>query len=123
MRSALNLMTLWWIFEIFTLPRLADAQCRASDEVCEYWLHVEHRLTMMRGREAVYAQEGQLYMWDDVTASQPINVSEVITADGWEGPRLVIAVNGSIPGPPIEVRFRARVGAQICGETVNIMHN
>ncbi|GFN88921.1 laccase-2 [Plakobranchus ocellatus] len=80
--------------------------CRESDEVCEFWLHLEHRLTMMKGREAVYAQGGQLYMWDDVSASQPINASEVITADGWETSRLVVSVNGSIPGPPIEVSSR-----------------
>ncbi|KAK3733860.1 hypothetical protein RRG08_031800 [Elysia crispata] len=87
----------------FASLRSGEAHCRASDDVCEFWLRVEHRLPMMRGREAVYAQGGQLYMWDDVTASQPINASEIITADGWENARLVIAVNGSIPGPPIEV--------------------
>ncbi|RUS72307.1 hypothetical protein EGW08_019930 [Elysia chlorotica] len=87
---------------ISTLYRQGHTQCRSTDEVCEFWLRLEHRLPMMRGREAVYAHVGQLYMWDDDTASQPINASEIITADGWENARLVIAANGSIPGPPIE---------------------
>ncbi|KAL3853436.1 hypothetical protein ACJMK2_016973 [Sinanodonta woodiana] len=79
--------------------------CTMMDAVCEFSLEVDHRLTMMRDSDLVYPKDGHIYKYDvtDTSNAIPINVEDVITADGWERPRLIGAVNGKMPGPPIIV--------------------
>ena len=76
--------------------------------VCEFWLEVTHRLTMMAGKEAVFPEHKQLYKYDvtNTSRAEPVDPRDVITADGWEANRLVIVANGTMPGPPIEVNFK-----------------
>ena len=79
--------------------------CRMEDTHCVFYLQTKHRLTMMRHKDLVYPANGNLYKYDvvNVSAAEPISTREVITADGWEVPRLVVAVNGTVPGPDIIV--------------------
>ncbi|KAK6186504.1 hypothetical protein SNE40_008533 [Patella caerulea] len=79
--------------------------CHQDADSCEFWLRIDHRMTMVKGRIAVFPENGQLYSYDTVntSAATPMDLSDVITADGWEGYRLVIVANNSLPGPPIEV--------------------
>ncbi|CAG5132851.1 unnamed protein product [Candidula unifasciata] len=81
------------------------ATCSMEDDTCEFWLVIEHRLTMMDYKTAVYPAKGLLYKCDVLNTSQaqPVDPSGVITADGWESSRLVITANGTMPGPSIEV--------------------
>ncbi|XP_059170747.1 uncharacterized protein LOC131952197, partial [Physella acuta] len=76
-----------------------------SDQICEFWLEIENKLTMMADKDAVYPANGKLYKYDvtNTSAAVPIDPIHVITADGWEKSRLVIVVNKTMPGPPIEV--------------------
>ncbi|XP_064606091.1 uncharacterized protein LOC135470972 [Liolophura sinensis] len=59
----------------------------------------------MWGKILTYPYNGSLYEYTvtDPSTATPVPPEEVITMDGWESPRLVILVNGTIPGPPIEV--------------------
>ncbi|KAK3605830.1 hypothetical protein CHS0354_002467 [Potamilus streckersoni] len=79
--------------------------CQMTNETCEFYLEIEHKLTMMRDKDLVFPYEGKLYRYDvvNVTEADPVPLDEVISADGWEEPRLVAAVNGKVPGPPIIV--------------------
>ncbi|CAL1531519.1 unnamed protein product [Lymnaea stagnalis] len=77
------------------------ATCLMTDDTCEFWLEIEHHLTMRLGKMAVFAANGKLYNVTNQTIAVPIE--NVITADGWEDARLVTVVNKAMPGPPIEV--------------------
>ena len=83
----------------------ANGDCRLEDSHCTFYLNVEHKLTMMHGTDLVYPANGNLYKYDvvNVSSAEPISAQDVITADGWETPRLVAAINGTIPGPDIIV--------------------
>ena len=74
--------------------------CALEDEVCEFWLVFQHTLTMMHRMAAVFPASGNIYRYDvtNVSAAQPLSVDNVVTADGWETQRLVMAINGTIPG-------------------------
>ena len=80
-----------------------NSTCDLSFEVCEYWLAIEEKLTMIYNKDLVYGNKGHLYKYYDhwSNASSTVPVEEVITTDGYH--RLVIAFNDSIPGPPIIV--------------------
>lgn len=79
--------------------------CSMTDDVCEFWLVIEDRLNMMNGNMLVKPSGGNLYNYDVVntTEATPVNVDDVITADGYERQRHVIVINGTLPGPTIEV--------------------
>ena len=55
---------------------------------------------MMHRMAAVFPAGGNIYRYDvtNVSAAQPLSVDDVVTADGWETQRLVMAINGTIPG-------------------------
>ena len=80
-----------------------NSTCDPNSEVCEYWLTIEEKLTMIHNKDLVYGHKGQLYKYYDdwSNASSTVPIEEVITTDGYH--RLVIAFNDSIPGPPIIV--------------------
>ena len=79
--------------------------CIMDDTHCVFYLEIEHRLTMMRQKDLVFPANGNVYKYDvvNVSSAGPISPREVITADGWEEPRIVVAVNGTVPGPDIIV--------------------
>ena len=80
-----------------------NSTCDLSFEVCEYWLAIEEKLTMIHEKDLVYGHKGHLYKYYDhwSNASFTVPIEEVITTDGYH--RLVIAFNNSVPGPPIIV--------------------
>ncbi|XP_041349808.1 laccase-25-like [Gigantopelta aegis] len=96
---------LQWICIFITMPAGGVSGCGMTDEVCEFWLVLEHRMTMMKHNIAVFPANGNIYRYDvtNISAADPLSTDDVITADGWEDQRLVLAVNGTVPGPPIEV--------------------
>lgn len=98
-------LALTYIAFLATCADLASSTCSMSDQTCEFWLEIENKLTMMAGKDAVYPANGKLYKYDvaNTSAAVPIDPGDVITADGWEKSRLVIVVNKTMPGPPIEV--------------------
>ncbi|XP_021349767.1 L-ascorbate oxidase-like [Mizuhopecten yessoensis] len=81
-----------------------DTTCGEKQDVCECYLIVEHRLTMMIEEEGtlVVPKGGQLYDYDK--PGSPIIKAEqipyILTADG-NNSRLVITVNRRFPGPQI----------------------
>lgn len=80
--------------------------CGENDQMCECFLTIEHRLTMMTTNPPILVRpyNGRLYLYNDTDHRFPLTdekVSDVITGDGY-GSRLVIAVNGKFPGPTIE---------------------
>jgi len=76
-------------------------ECSANQKECEVWLNIEEKLTMTWSKTRVYADKGKLYKFNEFpnNATTQIPLDEVITMDGYM--RAVIAVNNSIPGPPI----------------------
>ena len=101
---------------IFILVLCAIAQtvtslCRETDNVCEFWLTIENRLTMVHGRDLVVPHNGKLYRYDtkNFSSAVPISPDDVITADGWSESRMVSVVNGTMPGPVINVFQDQRV--------------
>uniref|UniRef100_A0A0B6Z3I0 Laccase n=1 Tax=Arion vulgaris TaxID=1028688 RepID=A0A0B6Z3I0_9EUPU len=99
----------------------AVTPCLITDDTCEFWLEIQFRMTMMNDRVAVYPANGLLYSFDvmNITEATPVDLSNVISADGWEKPRLVIVANGTMPGPPIEV-FE---GQNVIVHVKNLLHS
>ncbi|KAL3866697.1 hypothetical protein ACJMK2_043978 [Sinanodonta woodiana] len=97
--------TILAILIIVTRAVIGEDECSEAATVCEFYLELDHRPTMMKGDDLVYANNGHIYKYDVINTStaSPIDLSEVITADGWENPRLVTVFNGTMPGPPIIV--------------------
>ncbi|CAL1527059.1 unnamed protein product [Lymnaea stagnalis] len=83
---------------------LVMTQCLQGHDTCEFWLEIDYRLTMNINRTGLFPKNGKLYtIVEEGQTSQEVPIEKVITADGWKNSRLVIAVNGSMPGPPLEV--------------------
>ncbi|ESO89911.1 hypothetical protein LOTGIDRAFT_124263 [Lottia gigantea] len=59
----------------------------------------------MKDGEALFPANGKLYKYDvtNTSAAEPVDLENVAITDGWEEPRLLIAVNDQFPGPAIEV--------------------
>ncbi|KAK3576109.1 hypothetical protein CHS0354_028008 [Potamilus streckersoni] len=93
------------ILMVVTKIVLCKGNCSESATVCEFYLELDHKLTMMMGNDLVFVNNGHIYKYDVINTStaSPIDPNEVITADGWEDPRLVTVFNGTMPGPPIIV--------------------
>ncbi|XP_033761221.1 L-ascorbate oxidase-like [Pecten maximus] len=78
--------------------------CGKGHDVCECYLTIEYRLTMMyeEKQSLVIPSGGRLYEYDKL--SSPIENSDelpyILTADG-NNSRLVIAINRQFPGPTI----------------------
>ncbi|CAH1797574.1 unnamed protein product [Owenia fusiformis] len=84
----------------------AKPACSPEAEQCEFWLEVEEALTMLKGKTLVWPYKGEFYPYDvtDPENSEPVSPEGIIQADGfWQRNRIVMVVNGSLPGPAIEV--------------------
>ena len=89
---------------------------------CETTLIIENYLTMIHERfSAVFASKGKLYSYNvkNTTTATPIPVNEVITADGWEKPRIVTVINRTLPAPDIIVYE----GQTVIVHVINKMHS
>ncbi|XP_033760479.1 L-ascorbate oxidase-like [Pecten maximus] len=86
------------------IPACLTATCDRGQDVCECYLTIEHRLSMMyeESQSFVIPSGGRLYEYNKL--STPIeNTDElpfILTADG-NNSRIVIAVNRRFPGPQI----------------------
>ena len=83
-----------------------DCVCEKSEATCYCTLVVEHKLTMIleEEKQLIKPESGYLKFATGKDKGKNLNATQiprVITADG-EGSRLVIAVNGTFPGPRIE---------------------
>ncbi|KAK6995229.1 laccase-1, partial [Biomphalaria glabrata] len=107
MVSGLQLVCLFWS----VCWGLREQWCNFQDTDCHITLIVDYGMTMMDGKKLVKAIDGQLFHYDvEVTFnSTPVSSDDVITADGYFEPRLVMAFNGTIPGPALHVRGGQRV--------------
>ena len=76
-------------------------QCSPTENVCEFWWHVDYNLTMMSGSDLVYPYNRQLYKFDDDNRANAMPLDNVIIGDGWETHRKVTVINGKMPGPSI----------------------
>ncbi|XP_065673687.1 uncharacterized protein LOC105843944 isoform X3 [Hydra vulgaris] len=78
-------------------------ECLPVQEKCEYWLVIQEKLTMIFHKDLVYAENGKLYLYNESPSNftTEVPIEEVITADGVN--RMIEAVNGTLPGPPIVV--------------------
>ncbi|XP_057309635.1 uncharacterized protein LOC130647701 [Hydractinia symbiolongicarpus] len=78
-------------------------ECSPTKTTCEYWLVIQEKLTMIYEKNLVYAHKGKLYLYNEHHSNYTTRVPEdkVITVDGVN--RMVKAVNGSVPGPPLVV--------------------
>ena len=83
-----------------------DCICDKSETICKCTFVVEHKLTMILEdeKQLIKPVGGYLKFATGKDKGRTLNATQiprVITADG-EGSRLVIAVNGTFPGPRIE---------------------
>ncbi|XP_033745340.1 laccase-1-like [Pecten maximus] len=88
-----------------TTGSLVSGACEYTDDVCEFSLVIKNELTMMQKRDLVYPYNGKLYRYNetDPSTANDIPMEEIVTADGYENPRVVTLANGSLPGPPLIV--------------------
>ncbi|XP_062608275.1 uncharacterized protein LOC134270113 [Saccostrea cucullata] len=80
--------------------------CDSTANVCETSLVIEHYLTMTSAaNRAVYPKQGKLYDYrvTNIAQAEPVPLSEIVTADGWESKRLIVVANRTLPGPDIIV--------------------
>lgn len=102
-------MTLFPVLLIFAcLVHDVTPECKMTDAVCEFWLVIEHQLTMMYDKTAVFPANGKLYAYNvtNTTDAAEMTVQPIISADGWEMPRLLISVNKTLPGPALVVNIQ-----------------
>ena len=92
------------IVAYLVLPSSANG-CQMNDKECVFRFQVESKLTMMDDKTLVYPANGNIYKYDvtNTSSAEPVSPERVITADGWEEPRIVTVVNGMFPGPDIIV--------------------
>ncbi|CAI9735105.1 laccase-like [Octopus vulgaris] len=92
-------------------PLVYSHGCRMEDDECEFKLVISYKLTMLVNKTLVLPYNRKLYRYDvtNFTDAQPIPTDEVITMDGFSETVMVIAVNGTVPGPTIEVYKGQRV--------------
>ncbi|XP_021372029.1 laccase-6-like [Mizuhopecten yessoensis] len=87
------------------IPACLPETCRKGQDICECFLTIEHRLTMMYEKEKslVVSKGGRLYRFNS-TENNPIANSDdlpfILTLDG-NTSRVVIAINRLFPGPQI----------------------
>ena len=79
-----------------------ETSCGRTDDICECYLTIEHRLTMMNENERALLKPsgGNFVRFNDSKRYSEQEESDFISADGF-GSRMVIAVNRRFPGPPI----------------------
>ncbi|XP_064643031.1 uncharacterized protein LOC135497216 [Lineus longissimus] len=79
--------------------------CKPEMKTCEFWLHVKEKLTMVHGKLMVQPSSGKIYHSNvtDFSTAQALDMSDVVTADGYTDSRLVYLVNGTMPGPTLHV--------------------
>lgn len=100
---------------------LTETWCKEAETDCHFVLVVDYELTMMWNRDLVKSDKGRLYKYD-VNISQDASqlpMSEVITADGFYEPRLVMTFNGSIPGPALHVYRGQRVHVRVINKMMH----
>ncbi|KAK7102669.1 uncharacterized protein [Littorina saxatilis] len=80
-------------------------KCNVNATVCDIYLELKHHVTMMKEKMLTVGKDGLLFPYDttNFSSSNAVDRNHVITGDGWPEPRVVIAVNGTVPGPVIEV--------------------
>ena len=47
-------------------------ECAPDKEVCECWLSVKEKLTMISGKDLVYAHKGKLYKYNDTNTTTAV---------------------------------------------------
>ena len=56
-------------FSVEVCENYEYGECAPEKEVCEYWLSVKEKLTMIYKQDLVYAHKGKLYRYDDENAT------------------------------------------------------
>lgn len=76
-------------------------ECNPDKDKCEFWLVLQEKLTMIAEKNLVYAHNSKLYLFDEHHSNSTtyVPVEKVITVDGVN--RMVKAINGTVPGPPL----------------------
>ncbi|XP_065652013.1 uncharacterized protein LOC100198324 [Hydra vulgaris] len=78
-------------------------ECPPNQTKCAFWLVIQEKLTMIYEKNLVYAHNGKLYLYNEHHSNYTTDVpmDKVMSVDGVN--RMVEAVNGTVPGPPIVV--------------------
>ena len=106
------------MFQVASSSTHPQKPCTIDMEECVFDFEIDNQLTMMDYKTLTYPHNGKLYAYDvtNTTNATAIPMENVITADGFEKPRLVTVVNGQLPGPDIVVYKGQRV-------VVNVKNN
>ncbi|XP_074657254.1 uncharacterized protein LOC141910414 [Tubulanus polymorphus] len=73
--------------------------CKPEDPVCVITLVVEEKLTMVYNQQLLVARNGKLYDPKGV----PVDPNKVIVGDSYFVPRRAVVINGTLPGPRLDV--------------------
>ncbi|XP_065666457.1 uncharacterized protein LOC100206475 isoform X2 [Hydra vulgaris] len=78
-------------------------ECSPKKNECEFWLEIKEKLTMIYKKDLLYSSGGSLFLYNESPGpnATKIPLDDVISADGEN--RMVIVINGTLPGPPIVV--------------------
>ena len=98
------------MFELYifllTVSTVGAFECDQHAKICETSLDISYKLPMVNEDGSVYPYNGNLYQYNvtDPVNSTPVDITDIISADGWENSfKLIVSVNGTLPGPSIIV--------------------
>ena len=119
------------MFELYifllTVSTVGAFECDQHAKICETSLDISYKLPMVNEDGSVYPYNGNLYQYNvtDPVNSTPVDITDIISADGWENSfKLIVSVNGILPGPSIIVyegqTVVIRVNNNLQSESVSI---
>ncbi|XP_062578821.1 uncharacterized protein LOC134240755 [Saccostrea cucullata] len=110
------------LYIVWTLSTAFGYVCDQNARECETTLIIENYFTMIHEElSSVFSANGKIYRYNvkNITSATPVPSDEVITADGWEKPRMVTVANRTLPAPDIIVYE----GQTVIVHVINKMHS
>ena len=93
------------LVSLLVMLTTVTSECDPDATQCEFWLEVTEKVTMVDLSHSTVAAcpgDGQLHDCNNMT--NILDPKDVISMDGWiEQQRHVVVVNGTVPGPTLEV--------------------
>lgn len=83
-KSAMKAIVITRVFIILTQSLLYAQpykECHPDKKICEYWLVVKEKLTMIYNKDLVYAADGKLYKYDEHPSNYTTEVGHLVFLD------------------------------------------
>ena len=94
------------LVSVMVILTTVTSQCSPDATRCEFWLEVTETLTMIDLTSGAAACPGHGQLHNCNNSTDKLDPTNVISMDGWfKEQRHVVVVNGTIPGPTLQVNF------------------